>query len=176
MFQYSLHYIEYDGGPLLHKEFLAYPGSDPRRALAEQMCADIPKDACVVAYNMSFERTQTKGLAALYPDLREHLMNIHDHFVDLMVPFQSKWYYCRAMQGSYSIKYVLPALFPDDPSLDYHNLEGIHNGGEASETFGKMASMTPEEQETVRKQLLAYCGLDTYALVKVWEKLKEACI
>jgi hypothetical protein len=175
VFQYSLHYIEYEGGPLMHKEFLAYPGSDPRRALAEQMCSDIPKDVCVVAYNMSFERTQTKGLAELYPDLREHLMNIYDHFVDLMVPFRSKWYYCRAMQGSYSIKYVLPALFPDDPELDYHNLEGIHHGGEASAAFGNMEHMSQEELETTRKQLLAYCGLDTYALAKVWEKLKEIC-
>jgi hypothetical protein len=77
------------------------------------------------------------------------------------------------MQGSYSIKYVLPALFPYDPELDYHNLEGIHNGGEASAAFGNMAHMTPEELEATRKQLLAYCGLDTYAMVKVWEKLKE---
>jgi hypothetical protein len=175
VFQYSLHYIEYEGGPLMHKEFLAYPGEDPRRALAEQMCTDIPQDVCVVAYNMTFEKTQTKGLAELYPDLREHLMNIHDHFVDLMVPFRSKWYYCRAMQGSYSIKYVLPALFPDDPELDYHNLEGIHHGGEASAAFGNMANMTHEEMEITRRQLLAYCGLDTYALVKVWEKLKEIC-
>jgi len=76
------------------------------------------------------------------------------------------------MQGSYSIKYVLPALFPDDPELDYHNLEGIHHGGEASAAFGNMANMTHEEMEITRRQLLAYCGLDTYALVKVWEKLK----
>ena len=175
VFQYSLHYIEYEGGPLLHKEFLAYPGQDPRRDLAEQMCADIPKDVCVVSYNAGFEKARTKELADLYPDLQEHLMNIRDHFIDLMTPFQKKWYYCRAMQGSYSIKYVLPALFPDDPELDYHNLEGIHNGGEALAAFGKMQNMPPEELETTRKQLLTYCGLDTYAMVKVWEKLQEVC-
>lgn len=174
VFQYSLHYIESKGGPLQHKEFLAYPGSDPRRALAEQLCADIPMNVCTTAYNMGFEKGRIRELAELYPDLREHLMNIHDHIVDLMVPFQKKWYYCRAMQGSYSIKYVLPALFPGDPELDYHNLEGIHNGGEASAAFGNMANMTPEELETTRQQLLTYCGLDTYAMVKVWEKLKEA--
>ena len=175
VFQYSLHYIECEGGELKHKEFLAYPGTDPRRALAEQLCADIPLDVCTTAYNMGFEKGRIRELAELYPDLQEHLMNIHDHIVDLMVPFQKKWYYCRAMQGSYSIKYVLPALFPDDPELDYHNLEGVHNGGEASQAFAKMASMTQEELETTRAQLLKYCGLDTYAMVKVWEKLKEAC-
>ena len=173
VFQYSLHYIECEDGKLKHKEFLAYPGSDPRRALAEQLCADIPLDVCTTAYNMAFEKTRICRLADLYPDLRAHLMNIRDNIQDLMIPFQKKWYYCRAMQGSYSIKYVLPALFPDDPSLDYHNLEGVHNGGEASEMFAKMASMEPEELETARTQLLKYCGLDTYAMVKVWEKLKE---
>lgn len=173
VFQYSLHYIEEEGGELKHKEFLAYPGGDPRRELAEQLCRDIPMDVCVTAYNMGFEKGRLRGLADLYPDLREHLMNIHDSIKDLMIPFQKKWYYCKAMQGSYSIKYVLPALFPNDPTLDYHNLDGVHNGGEASAMFSKMASMDPEELEVARKQLLAYCGLDTFAMVKVWEKLLE---
>lgn len=173
VFQYSLHYIEQEGGELKHKAFLAYPGEDPRRKLAEQLCADIPLNACTTAYNMAFEKTRIRGLAELFPDLGEHLMNIHDHIVDLMVPFQKKWYYCKAMEGSYSIKYVLPALFPDDPALDYHNLEGIHNGGEASDAFARMAAMSEEEMLTTRAQLLSYCGLDTFAMVKVWEKLKE---
>ncbi len=173
-FQYSLHYIEREGGELKHKEFLAYPGADPRRTLAERICEDIPLDVCTTAYNMAFEKTRIKDLAALFPDLADHLMNIHDHIQDLMVPFQRRDYYCRAMQGSYSIKYVLPALFPDDPALDYHNLEGVHNGGEAMDTFKKMATMDPEELETWRQHLLKYCCLDTYAMVKVWEKLKEA--
>ena len=99
-------------------------------------------------------------------------MNIHDHIRDLMVPFQKKQYYTRAMQGSYSIKYVLPALFPDDPALDYHNLEGVHNGNEAASAFEQMVDMTPEEQAACRENLLRYCGLDTLAMVKVWEKLR----
>ena len=76
------------------------------------------------------------------------------------------------MKGSYSIKYVLPALFTGDPALDYHNLEGVHNGGEASETFSAMAGMEPTELEEWREHLLRYCELDTYAMVKIWEKLK----
>ena len=173
VFQYSLHYLECEGAELKHTEFLAYPGQDPRRALAEQLCRDIPMNVCTTAYNMSFEKGRIKGLAALYPDLADHLMNIHDNIYDLMIPFQKKYYYSKAMQGSYSIKYVLPALFPDDPALDYHNLEGVHNGAEASATFKKMATMSPQELEEYRGHLLKYCGLDTYAMVKVWEKLKE---
>ena len=128
-----------------------------------------------MTYNMSFEKGRTSELADLFPDLADHLMNIHDHIIDLIVPFRRKWYYCRGMQGSFSIKYVLPALFPDDPELDYHNLEGIHHGGEACAAFESMAKMTPEEVETTRQQLLAYCGLDTFAMYKIWQKLKEVC-
>ncbi len=175
VFQYSLHYIEREGGELKHREFLAYPGCDPRREAAVRLCEDIPADACVMAYNMSFEKTRIKELAALYPDLAGHLTAIHDNIRDLMVPFQQKHYYNRRMQGSYSIKYVLPALFPDDPELDYHNLEGVHNGSEASATFCRMADMDAGELERWRQHLLKYCGLDTYAMVKVWGKLRQVC-
>jgi len=41
-----------------------------------------------------------------------------------------------AMNGSFSIKKVLPAFFPDDPKLDYHNLPGsVHHDGEAMNIF-----------------------------------------
>lgn len=173
-FQYSLHYIEHEGGPLLHKEFLAESGADPRRAIAERLCEDIPMNVCVTAYNKAFECTRLKELAEFFPDLSEHLLNIRDNIVDLLVPFQSGYYYNKAMGGSFSIKSVLPALFPDAPSLNYHNLDQIHNGGEAMSIFPKIKDMPPEEAEKTRKNLLKYCELDTYAMVKVWEKLKSA--
>ena len=37
----------------------------------------------------------------------------------------------------------------------------------------RLGLMPPEELETWRKHLLKYCELDTYAMVKVWERLKE---
>lgn len=174
VFQYSLHYIEEEGGELKHKECLAYPGCDPRRQVAEQLCRDIPLDVCSVAFNMGFEKGKIKALADLYPDLREHLMNIHDNMKDIMTPFQKRWYYTKEMQGSYSIKYVLPALYPDDPSLNYTGLEGVHNGGEASNTFLAMQKMDKAELEKWRGYLLKYCELDTFAMVKVLNKLKAA--
>jgi hypothetical protein len=77
------------------------------------------------------------------------------------------------MDGSYSIKYVLPALYPNDPSLNYHNLELIHNGGEASSSFIEMKDKTNEEIKKIREALLKYCELDTYAMVKIHDKLKS---
>jgi hypothetical protein len=173
-FQYSLHYIEEPGRELKHKEFLAESGTDPRRAIAESLCRDIPRNVCVTAYNKGFECGRLKELAAQFPDLAGHLLNIQDNIRDLLVPFQSGYYYNRAMGGSFSIKSVLPALFPDDPELDYHNLEGVHNGGEAMSIFPKIKDMPPEKAALARKNLLAYCKLDTYAMVKVWEALMEA--
>ncbi|MBO4616175.1 MAG: DUF2779 domain-containing protein [Lachnospiraceae bacterium] len=173
-FQYSLH-IEHEDGKLEHKEFLAKEGTDPRRAIAESLCSDFPKDACVLAYNMSFERRVLKSLAKIFPDFADHLLAIRDNICDLMVPFQNQDYYTKAMQGSYSIKYVLPALYPDDPELDYHSLEEIHHGGEASSAFADLVNRTPEQIEITRRNLLKYCGLDTYAMVKVLAKLREVC-
>ena len=172
-FQYSLHIQKRKNGKLTHKEFLAWPGQDPRRALAEQLCRDIPEDVGVVAYNMAFEKSRIAELAGLCPDLKGHLMSIHDNMKDLMVPFQKNHYYCRAMQGSYSIKYVLPALYPDDPELDYHQLEGVQNGRQASDAFLMMHKMNEDELMATRRQLLKYCQLDTYAMVKVLDKLLE---
>ena len=173
VFQYSLHYIEEEDGPLMHKEFLAMPGRDPRRELAERLCRDIPLGACTLAYNMTFEKSRIKELAELYPDLTDHLMDIYGNIMDLMVPFRMKHYYTKAMRGSYSIKSVLPALFPDDPALDYHNLEGVHNGTEASAVFAAMGKMDPDDLAACRENLLKYCGLDTFAMVRVLEKLRE---
>ena len=80
----------------------------------------------------------------------------------------------KEMGGSFSIKSVLPALFPDDPSLNYHNLdERVQNGGDAMTVFPKIKDMTPEEQDVTRKALLEYCKLDTLAMVKIWQKIRE---
>lgn len=172
-FQYSLH-IEYEDGRLVHKEFLAKEGIDPRRSLAESLIRDIPMNVCSTAYNMTFEKTVLGRLAENFPDIAEQLMNIHDNMHDLMIPFQQQHYYSAAMNGSYSIKYVLPALFPEDPELDYHSLEGVHNGTEASAAFADITKHTPEEIAVIRANLLKYCGLDTYAMVKVLGRLREA--
>ncbi len=172
-FQYSLHYIESENGDLKHKEFLAESGSDPSRAIAEAICRDIPKNSMVLVYNDSFEKTRLLELAKMFPDLAEHLLNVRDHIVDLLNPFKDGLYYVPKMGSSFSIKSVLPALFPDNPELNYHNLDQIHNGGEASGIFLKIKDMSPEEAQKTRENLLKYCGLDTYAMVKVVEKLKE---
>ena len=170
-FQYSLHYIE--EGKLYHKEFLAESGVDPRKLIAESLVRDIPKNVPVLAYYMSFEKGRIKELAETFPDLKDHLMSIHDNIKDLIVPFKNRSYYAKGMHGSASIKYVLPAMFPNDESLNYKNLELVHNGDEAMNIYARLGEYPKEEQEYIRERLLKYCELDTYAMVKIYEKLKQ---
>jgi hypothetical protein len=173
-FQYSLHWIEKPGGELKHTAFLAESGKDPRWALAEQLCHDIPLNACITAYNKGFECGRINELAEAFPALRYHLLNIRDNIVDFLDPFRAGYYYLPEMEGSFSIKKVLPALFPSDPQLDYSNLTGsVHNGGEAMTIFPKIKDMAPADQQKARQSLLDYCHLDTLAMVKIWQKLEE---
>lgn len=174
-FQYSLHIKESETASCQHKEFLAASdGSDPRRSLAEQLCKDIPKDVCTLAYHKSTEFNIINKLAEDFPDLASHLINICENIKDLLDPFKAGYYYVPAMGSSFSIKSVLPALFPNDPSLNYHNLDPrVQNGTEAMDVFPKIKNMQPEEAAATREALLGYCELDTWALVMVLKRLEE---
>lgn len=170
-FQYSLH-VEHRDGTLEHKAFLAEAGVDPRRALAEKLVEDIPLHVNILTYNMSFEKGVIASLAELFPDLSTKLMHLHDTIKDLMLPFQKGHYVTPSMQGSYSIKYILPALVPE-MELAYKKLEGIQNGGDAMNAYATLHVKSLEEQMKVREQLLKYCELDTLAMVRVLGALKE---
>ena len=76
------------------------------------------------------------------------------------------------MQGSYSIKYVLPALVPEFEKA-YKKLEGIQNGSQAMRAFASLHVKSEEEQKEIGKQLLAYCELDTLAMVRVLGRLRS---
>ncbi|TKX33699.1 DUF2779 domain-containing protein [Campylobacter taeniopygiae] len=169
-FQFSLHIDNKD--KLEHREFLSQCGVDPREQLVKNLIAYIPKDVCVLAYNASFEKGVIRKLADLYPEFREHLLNIESNIKDLMIPFQNKDYYHYKMQGSYSIKMVLPALIPQMEQA-YKNLSLIHNGGEAMQSFESMKNMDELTQNQYRKALLEYCKLDTLAMVKILQHLEE---
>ncbi|MGK0255698.1 MAG: hypothetical protein ACI81I_000304 [Arcobacteraceae bacterium] len=171
-FQYSLH-IEQEDGTLEHKEFLALDGIDPRVQIAKRLCEDIPSEVTVLAYNMSFEKGVIFKLAITNPTLTTHLLSINENMKDLMVPFQQKFYVTPSMYGSYSIKYVLPALSPEFAKA-YEELDGIQNGGQAMNAFANMNKMEEGEKQKMRTALLEYCKLDTMAMVQVLKKLKES--
>lgn len=173
-FQYSLHIIKEKGAPIEHKEFLAeIDDLDYIRHFAESMIKDMPENGSVIIYNKSFEPARNNEIARMYPDLKDEMDRINSNIVDFLEPFKQRKYYTKEMHGSASIKAVLPALYPDDPELDYHNLPVVHNGGESSEAFLNLKNKSKKEQKEIRHGLLVYCELDTLAMVKLWEKFKE---
>jgi len=169
VFQYYLHIQDTQGGELIHKEYLAEAdGTDPRIGFVKQLIDDCGTEGDIIVYNIGFERGKLNDLIEVFPQYEKELQAIVDRLVDLMIPFQKRWYYLPEMKGSYSIKKVLPALVPE---LSYSNLE-ISEGGTASNIFASMVSGTFEgDVEKTRNNLLEYCKLDTYAMVKILEKL-----
>ena len=177
-FQYSLHIIKnvndiMVGQNLEEKHFIDISGEDPRRAIAERLVNDIPFGACVVACNMGTESGIIKKLAEKFEDLHDHLMSFW--YMDPQDLFQNGHYYNARMGNSFSIKSILPALYPDDADMNYQNLEGeVKNGGEAMNAIHKAKQLEGEALEKYKQDLVKYCALDTYAIVKVLKKLYEA--
>ena len=187
-FQYSLHVMNNpdgdwrEGSPdLFESHFLDLSGGDPRRAIAESLVKDIPRGASVIAYNESTERNVIERLAELYPDLADHLRSFEytnskgkKRYHDPLPLFQHGYFYAPAMWNKFSIKSVVPALYPDDPSKDYRNLEGsVRNGTQAMSAILKINDLSAEEVAQVKKDLEKYCALDTYAVVKVLKELYD---
>ncbi|MBR9859785.1 DUF2779 domain-containing protein [bacterium] len=171
-FQYSLH-IEQKDGSVEHREFLAESdGTDPRPKLIQNMLADLGAgvEGTILAYSSGFEKGRIKELARDFPEFETDLISLIERIQDLAIPFSKKYYYTKEMQGSYSIKAVLPALCPD---LSYSDLE-IQEGGTASDTFLAMIQGTFEgDIDKTRKALLEYCKMDTRAMVEVLGRLKR---
>ena len=172
-FQYSLH-ILHENGTLEHKEFLGDENNDPRRALSEQMLRDITEDGSIIAYHQSFEISQIKDLAGSFEDISSELLSLNDRFIDIEIPFSKRNYYHPNFNGKSSIKIVLPTLFPNDDELDYKKLGSIQNGVDAMNIFAKLHLLKDKNKlDEIRKDLLAYCRLDTLAMVRIWEKLHK---
>jgi hypothetical protein len=148
-------------------------GRDSRRAIAERIVKDIPFGACIVACNMGTESSIIKKLAEKYKDLHDHLVSFR--YMDPQDVFQNGHYYNARMGNSFSIKSILPALYPDNADMNYKNLEGeVKNGREAMNAIGKAKQLEGEALEKYKQSLVEYCALDAYAIVKVLKKLYEA--
>lgn len=170
-FQWSCH-IEPAPDKLEHLEFLADTPESPMRAVAESMLKALGPEGPILVYS-SFEASRIRELAEQYPDLREPLLALLPRLVDLL-PIVKAGFYHRDMQGSRSIKAVLPVLAPD---LSYQALGEIQHGGAAAAGFGALLNPeTPDDRRSqLRSDLLEYCKLDTLAMVRVKDALLSYC-
>lgn len=173
VFQYSLHIINRAGEAPRHIEYLAEPDEQPQQAVLDSLLVALPENACVLVYNRAFEASILRGLAERFPEHHARIEAIIHAIRDLMVPFQKKQIYLWQMNGSYSLKDVLPALVPE---LSYQHL-AIANGEMAAAAYLQMLkTQDPAEIPELRTQLLQYCRLDTLGMVKILENMRELAV
>jgi len=171
VFQYSLHVIESKGAETQHYEYLMPSKDTPLEEPFKQMKSQIhPSEGTVIVWNESFEKTQNKKMAEVLPQYADFLHAVNDRTYDLMKIFSKGLYQHPKFKGSASIKKVLPVLCPE---LNYGDLE-IQNGTAAVINWHHMTDgrMTEVEGEQTRRDLLKYCELDTWAMVRIWEELQ----
>ena len=169
-FQFSVHRISQQG-KLEHQEYLDLSGEDPSLPFAKALITECGVQGPVFVYNAAFEKTRIKDLAERFPQLSTALLSINERVVDLY-PIAKNRYYHPNQKGSWSIKAVLPAVIPE---LRYGDLEGVQDGGMAMEAYLEAiaSQTTPARKEEIQKQLLKYCELDTYAMVKLWQYFSD---
>lgn len=168
--QYSLHILSEDG-KIEHLECI-YEGKEcPLRYIIEQMLSDIGPTGTVLAWNKSFEMNVNKNAAESYPDLADKIMAINDRMEDLGDPFSKLYYRNRKFHCSWSIKKVLPVMCPE---CSYKELP-INHGDQASSEWLRMNSdeTSAEEKAEIKHNLLKYCELDTWAMVRIWQELNK---
>jgi hypothetical protein len=171
VFQYSLHVMETPNSKIEHHEYLAKDLKDPTDELSATLQSQIGDKGSVITWNMSFEKGCNREMGERSRKYKKFYEMVNDRVYDLMNPFRQGLYVHRAFHGSASIKKVLPVLVPE---LSYKALD-IQEGGMASESWAQMVIDKPsaKEQETIYKNLLKYCELDTLAMVRIYEKLVE---
>lgn len=165
-FQYSLHILS-ESGHLEQSAFLDISGNDPSEAFAHALITACGTQGPVYVYNAGFETARIRELAERYPEMSEPLLAINARVVDLL-PIARERYYHPSQEGSWSIKKVLPAVVPE---LRYDSLDGVQDGGMAMDAFleGIHPNTPAKRKNEIEQQLLAYCKLDTYAMVRLWQ-------
>jgi hypothetical protein len=169
-FQYSLHILQHDG-QLEHHQYLADEHADPRPALAQHLLQDMQTSGSILAFSQSTEIAAINTLANACPEQATDLRVMTPRFIDLLIPFRGLMYYHPDFNGSFSIKSILPAMFPGDEEADYQRLE-VQDGRMAMSVYAGLAQIDDAaERDQIRESLLAYCRLDTLAMVKIWQRL-----
>ncbi|MFC1616579.1 DUF2779 domain-containing protein [Patescibacteria group bacterium] len=169
-FQYSLHIQREPGGEHEHVEFLAEDGNtNPMKPLTESLKEVIGDEGSIIVWNKKFEKKCNENIGEVFPEYAEEMQKINERLFDLMDIFQKNLYVHKDFKGKYSIKKVLPVL---DPKLSYKDLN-ISDGSMAMNSWKKMVFETESEveKEQIKKDMLEYCKMDTWAMVRIYEEL-----
>ena len=189
LFQYSIH-VESKPGVCDKDQdnygYIAKTHQDLRRELVESML-DVIKDdeGSIMVYNQSFEQSRLKEMANLFPEYKDRIERMIVRLVDLMhfLKGNKKFYealgfdedeasginyYHNDLNGSYSIKKVLP-IFTE---LKYDDL-AIKNGNEALVAYANFPNMDQKTFKQKYQELYEYCKQDTWAMVEILNALRK---
>src|SRR5881394_838870 len=169
--QFSYHESNGDGGTYKHAEYLAEGPKDCRPELAQRM-VDATRDAEKVATYSGFEKTRIRGLQKAVPQLKTELEALESKLVDLLPVVRENVYHPDFL-GSFSLKYVLNPLVPDLTYSDLVIVDGLVASVEIARLLFVAGKIPRQEHERVRQDLLNYCERDTWAMVRVLEKLRS---
>ncbi len=189
VFQFSIH-IEEENSKLerynesTHRSYLSQDGEDHRLDLINALLAAIPNDGgSIVVYNQTFERNRLIELTSFFPEHAQRLIELSERLFDLyrVVKNDPNFYqkrafskseidsynfYAPSLDGSYSLKKVLPAL----SNIDYSSLP-INNGELAYVHYAKLPEMDEVIKAKTISNLLEYCQLDSYAMYLIKDAL-----
>lgn len=165
--QFSVHRQSTEA--LESRAYLHRDSSDPRPPLAAALLDALEQEGPIYVWG-EFEAKVIHKLAAACPDLERPLKALPPRIVDLQTLTRSHAYH-PDFQGSWSIKRVLPALVP---SQSYTDL-AVNDGAQAVLVWTRMQHPdTPQaESEALAEQLLAYCEMDTLALIHIRDALLQ---
>lgn len=161
-FEYSIHILDADG-KIKHNAFIGT--GDCREDFIKALLKDVPKQAKLVAYNaVGAEILRIQELAKQFPKYAEELNDIANRFIDMSYPFLNGLIYHTKMRGNYSVKSLLNVV----SDLTYKDLS-ISNGMDAVEKWRVIdRHEAPEEENTIKNDLIEYCSLDSYSLYLVY--------
>jgi hypothetical protein len=179
VFQYSLHTVD-ELGVMSHAEHLSITQHDPALELLAHLSKDLGPTGSVLVWNKTFEMGRNKEMAERYPHYRDFLEGVNARVYDLADCIKKGYYIHPDFHGSWSIKKVLPVLVNQ---LSYQGL-AIAKGEDAMVTWWRLIQQLSEnnvsepdwmndtgaDTQTI-KDMLAYCKLDTLAMVEIWKKL-----
>ena len=142
--------------------------------LLEEFLIDVWDDInkwSFIVWNQGFENSRNREVGGTFHELKNDFEKINDRTYDLMDIFKKGYYFDLWFQGSNSIKFVLPTLVPN---MSYKDME-VPNGEIAMKILNKLVkgeyNDNQEEKEGIIKNLLLYCGQDSLAMYRIYEKL-----
>jgi predicted RecB family nuclease len=125
----------------------------------------------VVMYT-PFERTRIRSLQKAIPALAKDLSLLEAKLIDLHPVIRDHVYHPDFL-GSFSLKYVLHPLVPELTYSDLVIVDGLVASVEIARLLFVAHKIPPAERDRVRQDLLNYCERDTWAMVKLLERLRE---